>query len=772
MFRYLRLISVSWLLSFALQVYSLPAYAESDISVNNEIASEEYRVLIDQPLTPENTRDLLARLSDSQVREILLQRLDDSVQSQATPEELEPWFERFSHGTLLTLRHFVLAFERLSDYPEALSQLYSQLSKDEPSFLKHFSLGLGLAFLSGLGVAGVLSFFTRGLKASLANIQSSTLQGRIKSMSLCICIDLSLVLAFFFVAVMTVNQWFNDVLVLSTVNGLLVAFSSLGVVYFVARFLLAPNNPALRLLTCDDQGARFLFRQVMVIAALGIFGDWFLVWTYQMGAEPGDLLFGFWIQIMMLSTIVYTIWFSRRSLTQMLIGDDANVTAGLKVFARYWPYLCAGLVGFLALVNEIIVANGMLDMIPRGADGKTLLLIILIPAFETAIRSVACHLFPGVASDEESCPGQSEACQKTREGIVRFGRVTLFSVFFLLLAEIWGVDLFDLAGAGWAITLFATLVEILVTVFMAYGLWELFDIYYQRQMAFERALVPKVDSEEPGGGEGGGSGGTRLSTILPLFRWTVLSVITVVVVFTVLGQLGVSVAPIIAGAGVLGLAIGFGAQTLVKDIVSGVFFLIDDAFRVGEYIEIEGTVGSVEKISIRSLRLRHHRGAVHTIPYGEIPKLTNYSRDWVIMKLKFRVPFDTDINKVKKLFKVIGKDLLDHPEIGEDFLQPFKSQGVLELDDSGMVVRGKFMTKPGKQFMARKEIFMRVQKAFAENGIEFARREVLVHVPGLDDGKDLSDGLSAEGRKAIAAAAHDVAQQHSSENSVPPLNKN
>lgn len=217
-------------------------------------------------------------------------------------------------------------------------------------------------------------------------------------------------------------------------------------------------------------------------------------------------------------------------------------------------------------------------------------------------------------------------------------------------------------------------------------------------------------------------------------------------------NLGIDVGPLVAGAGILGLAIGFGAQKLVADVVSGLFFLIDDAFRVGEFVDVSGTVGTVEKISVRSLQLRHHLGPVHTIPYGEIPKITNYSRDWVIMKLKFTVPFDTDLNKVKKIFKQIGKDMMQVPEFAEDFLQPFKSQGVLDVNDVGIVVRGKFMAKPGRQFVLRKEIYARVQKAFDEAGIQFARREVRVRVDRPDGSETLQDQ-----EEAIAAAAGEAA---------------
>jgi small-conductance mechanosensitive channel len=179
------------------------------------------------------------------------------------------------------------------------------------------------------------------------------------------------------------------------------------------------------------------------------------------------------------------------------------------------------------------------------------------------------------------------------------------------------------------------------------------------------------------------------------------------------------------------------------------FFLLDDAFRVGEFINVEETRGTVERISIRSLQLRHHLGSIHTISYGEIPKITNNSRDWTITKLRFTVPFDTDINQIKKIFKKIGQDMLMQPEYADIMLQPFKSQGVYDVDDVGIVVRGKFMSRPGTQYTLRKEIYTRVQKAFAEAGIEFARREVRVNIPGLDS----PEQLTPEQQSAIAAAA-------------------
>ncbi len=134
------------------------------------------------------------------------------------------------------------------------------------------------------------------------------------------------------------------------------------------------------------------------------------------------------------------------------------------------------------------------------------------------------------------------------------------------------------------------------------------------------------------------------------------------------------------------------------------------------------------------------------MPYGEIQYLSNYSRDWVIVKMEFRVPTDTDVNKVKKIFKKIGADMLEHPVHGPDFLEGFKSQGVKAIEDSAMIVRGKYMSKPGRQFTLRKELYNRVQKAFQENGIEFAHRKVTVELPSHMK-------LSADEEKYLAEAA-------------------
>ncbi|MBT7648471.1 MAG: mechanosensitive ion channel family protein, partial [Rhodospirillaceae bacterium] len=217
----------------------------------------------------------------------------------------------------------------------------------------------------------------------------------------------------------------------------------------------------------------------------------------------------------------------------------------------------------------------------------------------------------------------------------------------------------------------------------------------------------------------------------------------------VLGEMGVNVLPLLAGAGVVGLAVGFGAQALVKDIVSGIFFLIDDAFRKGEYVDIGSVKGTVERISIRSMQLRHHRGPLNTVPFGDIGHVTNFSRDWAIMKLPLRLTYDTDTEKVRKMIKKLGQELLLDPEVGPQFLEPLKSQGVVQMEDSAQIMSLKFMTRPGDQWMLRRVIFAKIRELFEKNGIRFANREVTVRLSDEDNARTLSD----QDRQTIAGSA-------------------
>jgi len=215
----------------------------------------------------------------------------------------------------------------------------------------------------------------------------------------------------------------------------------------------------------------------------------------------------------------------------------------------------------------------------------------------------------------------------------------------------------------------------------------------------------------------------------------------------------------------------------VRDILSGVFYLMDDAFRVGDYIETAGTKGMVEYISLRSLRLRHPRGMVYTIPFGDMGSVQNFSRDYIITKLDVRVRYDADIEKIRKIIKQISKELQKDEETGQLLLSKIKSQGVREMDDSAMILRVKFKTKPGDQFVLRREVYRLIQERFRAQGIEFAHRNVTVYLPqdetGAADEEDQGENpvpvntLDKRVLKAGAAAA--IAAHNTKSKTLRPI---
>jgi small-conductance mechanosensitive channel len=306
-------------------------------------------------------------------------------------------------------------------------------------------------------------------------------------------------------------------------------------------------------------------------------------------------------------------------------------------------------------------------------------------------------------------------------------RITLAAFVFFYLLEIWGIDI----QVGKSVT--RTAFNILIAVLICYVTWEVTSAAIQRKLAEE---MPETDEDM----EEGGAGGSRVGTLLLLLRKFLLAVLIVMATLIMLSSIGVNIGPLIAGAGVIGLAIGFGAQTLVKDIIAGLFFLLDDAFRVGDYIQTAGTKGMVDHISLRSLRLRHPRGMVNTIPFGDMGIVTNMSRDYIITKLDFRVRYDTDVERVRKIIKKkVYEPIMNNEELAPKLLDKIKSQGVRQMDDSAMIMRVKYKTAPGQQFVIRKEVYRLMQEAFAEEGIEFAHRNVTVYIPSDTDETESSE---------------------------------
>lgn len=727
-----------------------PAY--SQISLTNDTKTNE--VEIPEDLTKEDIRDLVSKLSDQQVRDILLQRLDTVADEQEKLNENEKSLIEFITDALVNVGiSIVAAFNTLPLIFDGIKNGLDAIKTGAGfSGVMKFFIGLGAAVFAGLAAGKLVDFILASRRKEMPEEHSASLGQSIKILSKRLGFDLLKVALFAAVAfgVMLLVYGYKPPLplgwgLISTVGVITLIMAS------VARFNLAPKRPELRLLNMSDDEASKLYRySVMAGFLIGIF-VFFTTAREAMNIEAGKYRIGFWLNFLLHAFFMYTLYMSRNGIIQAMIGRDGLVGPMGVRLAQLWPYIAIVFTGISWIVVEAIAGLGRFDLISNGQNYWMLLLIAFVPVYDTALRGLISHLTPPPIGDgliAERAHVATLACY------VRAGRVILIAILLVVIAGIWGVSFVDIDSDDFGTRIASRVLDGIFVFIIGYLLWELVGVLINRRLAKEHGDAGiDIEQDEPGGGEGGGAGLSRLATILPILKLALQTTIIVMAILLGLNRLGVDITPLLAGAGIVGLAIGFGAQTLVKDVVSGMFFLADDAFRVGEYLEIGTTVGTVERISIRSLQLRHHQGPIHTIPYGEIPQVTNNSRDWVIMKMKFTFPFDTDANKIKKLFKRVGAEMLE-ADYADDIIQTFKSQGVYDVDDVGIVIRGKFMAKPGTQWIIRKDVYNRVQKVLDEAGIQFARKEVRVQIPGVDSNSE----LNAQQKEAIGAAVSEVSQ--------------
>lgn len=738
----------------AFQAIATDAQSQALAAVSGSSGSGEETTTTElpEPLTQDAVREMVARMSDDQVRDMLLDRLDAVAAAEAGTDAPA---SAGLFGQLNTL--WVAFYSNPLDAIMKLPTLFQKQGEAIAAFVTAFGGAAGVFTMLGLtaialAVGFAVEFLTQKLtkrwQRDVPPSDTATLRDSLTFLFRRFMREIFGLIVFYF-TIRLVGRALLDthqLIFIAPLVTFLIWWPRLGAA--VSRFVLAPQQPALRLVSLEDRWARYLHKNLIGLILLSGFTIFAVGFNMNAGHALADTRLGFWLDTSVYLYIIFIAWTAREGLVELMRGTDPDRSEYDELVARYYPYYVIAVAAGMWVLVTILSGLGKVEHLLNGAHYTTMFWLILAPTLDMLVRGLVRHLVPPMIGEG---PIAERAYRSTKRSYIRIGRVLIAGIILMLIANTWDMNITDFSSQRQDFG--ARLIEFLMTLAVGYVVYEVVSLWINRKLAKEQTGSDPV-SEDAAAGEGGGAGGSRLATVLPLLRLSALTAIAIIFTLLAVGSLGIDITPLLAGAGILGLAIGFGAQKLVTDIVSGVFFLIDDAFRVGEYVDVGGTMGTVEKISIRSMQLRHHRGNVHTIPYGSVEKVTNFSRDWVIMKLMFTVPFDTDPNKVKKIFKKIGAEMLADPLFENDFLEPFKSQGVLQFDDVGIVMRGKFMAKPGTQFTIRKEIYNRVRKEFAENGIEFARREVRVAIPGLDHDGDLTD---AE-KQALAAGAGGAVQ--------------
>ena len=705
-----------------------PAVAQSQTAVETEI--------LDDSVSANDREKLLSRLSDKEVRDIVWNLIQTETKNKKTHSPLATELSQLTDQFRSNFENRVHDLPKLLTLPSILGQAITPPGR-EKGFLAIVFLAIALFILIGWMGQHLCKKMTRVIYVALTTARNENFPQKLARRFLILLYDLVHPFIFTvtaYLAFIVVYEGYepNRILMLSIFTGIFSAWALIK----TADCIFSPNRSDARLTSLDDADSKMISRHLNVVIIYAIALYFFSGYLSGISSiiDLSSIIeitnsFG---GLSIMGLIIFVMWRVRSPIGKLILSGNPPGLAR-KLLSAIWPAIGTALIVALTAIGIFSALALNVDNVFNSVLKTLLLLLVCTPILAGLIGPLIRQWGLNTSTeDTESIPRVG-----SRSGIVQLARLILFFTVAMLLGRIWGIDVVEITRSSLGERVSGAVTQVVVTIIIANLIWNLAKRWITSQQN------DRDDADSSAGGDPGGQGLTRIETVLPLLRGFLLVTIITVATMISLSSLGVDIGPLIAAASVLGLAIGFGAQTLVADIISGIFFLVDDAFRKGEYIDVSGNTGTVESISVRSMQLRHHNGPIHTVPYSQISTLTNFSRDWVIMKFELRIPFEEDVEKVRKLIKKIGTTLLDDPEHGSEFLEPLKSQGVNRMDDSAFVVRCKFSSKPGKQWALRRIAYAEIQSAFSEAGIKFAPKRVVVEA--------VSSEIAAAGAAALVS---------------------
>jgi len=721
------------------------------------------------------TYAMLAGLSDEQVRKMLLKEL----QNEADAEKLNKPQDIDGSGGIFGEMLRILS-SQTDDSERQLQQLWAGLPDILPDLYKVFLAlcPLGMSTFQGAltNFILVILFITIGLIAELLikkfflakyfKIDADKLDTMTNSNKLFASVTKELPdligLLFFFGA--SYFSFFafagvNSPLVQLFFLAILLTISFIRALSISLHILLSPSVQFFRILPLDCGPAKYIHRSIVwtfsyIIAVLML-----STVVGQLGAKPQTVLLLnlIFASLLLLVTGLAVLYFRIRVKEHIISDLDAESAArswGRQQFAAVWHILAILylIVLWVLLVNSI--ANADSDQTSRGAFLLSFFVVPIWMVVDRIIQLVVRYAMSTLniyqANYEDDAEVEEEiaaARENGRQLYLKVDKIARTGVVIALL--VWVASLWNIK-----IPLISNLTDVLLdgVIIMALALlvWKFISSWIEQKI---QESIPEGEEETSSDAEFGTAPTRgRSYTLLPMVRKFIGTVLVVMVTMTILSSMGVDIGPLLAGAGVIGLAVGFGAQKLVADMFSGFFYLMDDAFRVGEYLTAGSVSGTVESITLRNVMLRHHRGMLQIVPHSELGAITNFMRGGMVVKFNLDFPYDANIDQIRKIIKKVGQAMLKDEELGDDFIQPVKSQGVRAITNSVMTIRVKFTAKPGTHFVIRREAFKRITEALAAKGIHYAHKKVIVDVPGLIDAQS-EEKLTGEQIQAVASSA-------------------
>ncbi len=460
--------------------------------------------------------------------------------------------------------------------------------------------------------------------------------------------------------------------VLAVVN----AYAICRAVICIGAMLLSPAHRRLRLWRLDDDGARFVMVWLRRIVVIAVFGEALVEVALLLGLDQSahdglDRVIALVLALLLIVVVVR----SRRSVAAYIRaprGSSVEVARWRSGLAEAWPYLAVitivtAWIGMATGERTGIAALYFPGVTLAAIIGARLATIVVLGTLERLLR-----IDPATG---DKLPGLNQRMAHYRRPLEFVAVAVIALLSALVLLQLWGAPAFAWFVAGSiGDRLVSALLTVMIAVIAAIVIWEL------SQALLERHLVRLGDD---------GVRSVRLLTLLPMLRTALLTAILTVVGLTALSEIGVNIAPLLAGASIAGIAIGFGAQRLVQDVITGMFVLFENAIQIGDTVTAASLTGKVEGLSVRTIRLRAAEGPVHIIPFSAVTTITNNSRGLGNAAVSVTVVYETDIDRVCDMLREIAAEMRQDPDFAPYILDDLKLFGVDAVRPWGVTITGQ-----------------------------------------------------------------------------------
>lgn len=500
------------------------------------------------------------------------------------------------------------------------------------------------------------------------------------------------------------------------------------VVMAVVRLLLSPGDANLRVVQLSDTAVEHIHRSIQRLVVLATFG-------VALGHALGLLGSGPEVELVVIKatsllvhlSLLLLIFRYRHPVGRWIAGSEegrGTVHALRHWLAGVWPLLAGALVMGVWVVWALSIEDGFTRLLEFTGISAA---IIVLGRLAAVVVLGALGRIAGVDEDGEAAPTRDTTFR--HQLVARYYPLlrwlvstAITAVTLLALLEAWGLEALHWFAPGTIGGSFAAaLATILVAVFMALVVWQAATAAMEKRVTRWRKEGDLVRA-------------ARLNTLLPMLRSALFLAIALIIGLTTLSQIGISIAPLLAGAGILGVALGFGSQKLVQDFINGIFLLMENAMQVGDSVTVAGIAGTVENLSIRTMRLRASDGSLHIIPFSAVTTVNNRHRGIGNAAIRVSVTYDSDINLAISELRTIGAELRQDPVFAANILADMEVWGVDAMDGSMITLAGQIRCVDKARAGVQREINRRIVERFRAKGITMAdpRERPLVASGGTD----------------------------------------